>query len=65
VLDQVTDEDISALETEAGAHGDSEQVRICAAAIRGDSAAYLDCARVIVDAREEAEYQRLEDLGVE
>ncbi len=48
---EITDSDIEALATEAGAHGDSEQVELCRAALEGDAAARTECERVIRDAR--------------
>lgn len=46
----VTDEQIGQLRTEAGEHGDLEQVALCDRALSGDDAARRECERVIEDA---------------
>jgi len=47
----ITDEQIEALRTEAGAAGDLDQVAICdRALLEGDAEARAECARVIADA---------------
>jgi hypothetical protein len=52
---EIDDEQIAALRTEAGAHGDREQVALCDRALSGDEAARAECARVIAKtARESA-----------
>lgn len=47
---QITDAQIEALRTEAGAAGDSGQVAICDRALDGNESARAECARVIGDA---------------
>lgn len=41
---------IERLETEAGEHGDLEQVEICRRALAGDEGAIAECERVLRDA---------------
>ena len=48
---EITDTQIRKLETEAGEHGDLEQVEICRKALAGDSDARAECARVIEEAQ--------------
>lgn len=50
---EVADADIAALEQEAASAGDAEQVTLCQAALDGDTAARAECARVILDFRQE------------
>lgn len=50
----VSDLDIEHLRQEAAQHGDTDQVALCKAALRGDSAARKACAEVIEHARREA-----------
>lgn len=45
---------IVALRDEAGEAGDTDQVAICALALRGDLAARAECARVIAEARRQS-----------
>lgn len=47
----ITREQIEALRTEAGEHGDSAQVEVCDRALAGDQAATVECERVISNAR--------------
>lgn len=47
----VSAEQLEALEVEAGAHGDIEQVELCRLALAGDEAARALCERVIRDAQ--------------
>jgi hypothetical protein len=51
----VTNSDIEALASAAGAHGDSEQVALCEAGLNGDAAARAECIRVIYEARARAD----------
>ena len=44
----ITNKQIEQLQIEAGAHGDQEQVALCAAARDGDSDARAECERVMV-----------------
>lgn len=44
---EITDEQIEALRTEAGEHGDLAQVELCDAALGGDEAARARCERAI------------------
>lgn len=46
----ITDTQIEKLSTEAGEHGDLEQVALCQRALAGDAAARGTCERVVVDA---------------
>ena len=46
----LSDDQIERLRTEAGEHGDREQVRICDRALAGSYAARRECARVIAAA---------------
>lgn len=46
-LDEITDAQIAALESEAGAAGDMEQVALCRAALDGVRAAREECERTI------------------
>jgi hypothetical protein len=46
----ITDAQIAALRDEAGQAGDDAQVKICTAALDGDTAARSECERVIADA---------------
>ena len=48
---EATSEEIQALQTEAGAAGDTAMIEICAAALEGDEAAAAECAAVIAEAR--------------
>lgn len=48
---EITTSDIAQLETEAGEHGDMEQVELCRAALNGDAAARAKCERAILSAR--------------
>jgi hypothetical protein len=50
----ITDDQISALEVEAGAAGDSAQVDFCRAALEGDAAARAKCAQAIANATAQA-----------
>lgn len=50
MVTQITDAQIEALRTEAGAAGDSAQVAICDRAREGDESARAECARVIANA---------------
>lgn len=50
-----TDEQIRELRQEAASAGDSQQVRICDAALDGNDFARDDCAAVIAAARRRAE----------
>lgn len=43
----ITTTQIEALMTEAGEHGDLQQVEICERALTGDEAAIAECQRVI------------------
>jgi len=43
----ITEKNIDALKNEAGEAGDVAMVKICDAALEGDSAAWGECARVI------------------
>lgn len=52
--DNVTDEQIVDLRTEATWAGDDEQVDICTAALEGDAEARTECARVIAEAEAQA-----------
>lgn len=47
----VTDEQIEALEREAGEAGDLEQAQLCRRALDGDAAARAECASAIHDAQ--------------
>lgn len=47
----ITTEQIQALLSEAGEHGDLEQVAICEKALAGDTQARRECERVIAAAR--------------
>lgn len=51
IAEIMTDEMVTALRGEAAVHGDPEMVRVCDRALCGDPQAWLDCARVIGDAR--------------
>ena len=51
INDDVDDESIAALMTEAGAAGDLAQVRLCKRALAGDQRARAACVEVILDAR--------------
>lgn len=50
-IDDITDEQIRSLRTEAGSAGDREQVEICTRALNGDRQARAECARVIGEAQ--------------
>jgi len=47
----LTQHALAELADEAAAAGDTDQVRICLAAMHGDADALAECARVIRDAR--------------
>lgn len=53
-MNTTTDKDIEQLRDEAGEHGDDEMVAICDLALAGDSAARIECERVIAAAAERA-----------
>jgi hypothetical protein len=53
-INNITDEQIEALSTEAGAAGDLEQVAICRHALAGDERAKAECVRAIRDAEARA-----------
>ena len=44
---KISDEELRALESEAAAAGDLKQVELCRLALRGNSMARIQCARVI------------------
>lgn len=46
----ITDTQIEQLKTEAGAHGDLDQVSMCERALEGDEAARAECAEVVAAA---------------
>lgn len=46
----ITDIQIEQLKTEAGAHGDLDQVSMCERALEGDEAARAECAEVVAAA---------------
>lgn len=46
----ITTEQIETLRSEAGQHGDMEQVAVCDKALAGSKKAIAECARVIADA---------------
>lgn len=52
---EVTNSQIQKLSNEAAEHGDLEQVAICERALAGDVGARAECAKVIGNARGEAE----------
>lgn len=49
-MSTITLAQIEALRTEAGEHGDIDQVAICDRALAGDASAVAECERVIRDA---------------
>lgn len=51
----VTNEQIEALEIEAGEAGDAAQVELCRAALDGNEVARAKCERAIADAQAQAE----------
>lgn len=53
----VTDQQIIALMTEAGEHGDIEQVTLCRRALDGSKTARRECQRVIVAANAQTAYR--------
>jgi len=57
IMTQREEIEIRALRRAAAEARDEAQVLICDRALRGDAEAILECARVIEDARAEAEYQ--------
>lgn len=50
-IDTLTDDQITALSTEAARAGDWAMVTICRRALAGHVAARVECARVIADAQ--------------
>lgn len=48
-VESVTDEQIEALRSEAGSHGDKKMVAICDKALRGNKAAIKQCVEAIND----------------
>jgi len=58
----ITDEQLQALRSEAAAHGDEEQVAVCARAMAGDVEALDECARVIAEAAAQDDEMRIEAI---
>ena len=57
---EISEATIDALRTEAGAFGDYEMVEICDRALDGDEDARAECARVVYEARANAEADELQ-----
>ena len=53
ISEAVDADDIEQLQGEAMQHGDRDTVDLCEAALEGNEDAWLECARIIVDARRE------------
>lgn len=50
----ITQDEITALRVDAGAHGDAALVATCNRALRGNSAARRTCAKILRDAKTNA-----------